>query len=112
MPPLAKVVLTCAVWIGYPEQKVTLDFDTGSSETWVSPPCTSLSTVPIFEEICREFGQYLPEHSQTGFKVNPDICPNHWISYGSGAVYVSYYRDMIRVNGRFWFWSSIWLGAY
>ena len=82
-----------------------LDFDTGSSETWVSPPCTPLSTVPIFEEICREFGQYLPEHSQTGFKVNPDICPNHWISYGSGAVYVSYYRDMIRVNGRFW--SSI-----
>lgn len=90
---------------------MTLDFDTGSSETWVSPPCTPLSGVPVFEEICREFGQYLPEHSQTGFHVDPNLCPNRWISYGSGAVYVSYYRDMIRVNGMFCPAADGWMGV-
>ncbi|KAK1833995.1 aspartic peptidase domain-containing protein, partial [Podospora conica] len=95
---LTDVAYGVKIWIGFPEQAVTLDFDTGSSETWVSPPCTPLSGIPIFEQECREFGQYLPMHSQTGFHVDPKLCPNSWISYGSGAVFVSYYRDTIRVN--------------
>ena len=93
--------MTPPVWFGTPEQSVVLDFDTGSSETWVDPPCTTLEGEPVFEEICRKFGTYLPEQSENGFAINDTSCPPRWITYGSGAVYVSYYKDTIRITGEF-----------
>ncbi|KAM7185680.1 Aspartic peptidase domain containing protein, partial [Naviculisporaceae sp. PSN 640] len=78
--------------IGTYGQEVTLDFDTGSSETWVSPPCSAWAPYPEYEDLCRLLGTYVPEQSSTAVEAD---CPSSWIMYGSGSVFIKYYTDTI-----------------
>lgn len=103
MAPFIELVLTIhpTVWIGSTSaQSVILDFDTGSSETWVSPPCTSMSDYPEFEELCRELGTYVPDQSFSAVDLN-ETCPSHWLMYGSGSVFIRYYKDVIQFSGNY-----------
>jgi hypothetical protein len=88
----------CAVWIGNPPQKVILDFDTGSSQTWVDPDCTGESDYTPYETMCRSLGIYIPEQSTT---VTNSSLYNDWIYYGSGYVNVKYYKDNVTFAGTF-----------
>ena len=53
---------------------MALDFDTGSSETWVDPPCTSWEGLDAYEDLCRQMGIYVPQQSDTAIDVN-GTCP-------------------------------------
>jgi len=88
------------VWIGTPEQSVVLDFDTGSSETWVDPPCTGWEGLQEYEDLCRTMGLYIPEQSDTSEDINA-TCKPRWITYGSGAVDIRYYKDTVSFTGEF-----------
>ncbi|KAK5662131.1 hypothetical protein OQA88_8036 [Cercophora sp. LCS_1] len=91
------VAYAVTVYIGHPPQRVTVDFDTGSSEFWIDPPCTQLEDIPAWGSLCRQMGVYLPQHSET-FIDNNATCPPRWITYGSGATYIEYYRDTMVVG--------------
>ncbi|KAK4674972.1 hypothetical protein QC764_502370 [Podospora pseudoanserina] len=86
------------MWIGEPAQAVTLDFDTGSSETWVSPHCTMVGWNPSYEKLCRSLGMYLPQQSETVISMNRTF-PSKYITYGSGETHIEFYKDAISFNG-------------
>lgn len=75
-----------------------MDFDTGSSEMWLDPPCTGLEDIPTWGMLCRQMGVYLPQHSETGLDNNA-TCPPRWITYGSGATYIQYFKDIMIMGG-------------
>jgi len=54
--------------------------------------------LPEYETLCRELGVYLPEQSDSAIDVN-GTCKPRWITYGSGAVYVRYFRDTVNFLG-------------
>ncbi|ODA78654.1 hypothetical protein RJ55_06036 [Drechmeria coniospora] len=88
--------------IGSPPQKVTILVDTGSSELWVNPSCSSAPTQSQYRE-CISFGKYEPADSNT-----PPIGPFGYqdIKYGDAAdssthtsVAIRYYADTVALGG-------------
>ncbi len=90
---LSATFYTVGIQIGQPPQTIQVNFDTGSSETWVNPYCNGYADYePSVEQLCRGFGIYLPEQSETVVDMNGTYIPRA-ITYGSGAVLVRYYKD-------------------
>ncbi|PHH86724.1 hypothetical protein CDD83_9834 [Cordyceps sp. RAO-2017] len=90
------------VQIGTPAQRVTVLVDTGSSELWVNPDCSTAPSEAQSRQ-CAGFGQYEPERSRT-----PPEGPfgHETINYGDPSdqttqtsVSIRYYRDTIAFGG-------------
>lgn len=84
------------VGFGNPAQPITVLIDTGSSELWVNPDCTT-AKLPTQQAQCPKFGRYDPQKSTT-----PPIGPfdNKVINYGDPTdpktrtfVNMTYYSD-------------------
>lgn len=93
---------TSSVDIGTPAQKVTVLVDTGSSELWVNPDCSTAPSQKQRQQ-CLAFGKYDPRKSQT-----PPYGPfgSEDINYGDPSdtstqtsVSIRYYRDTIALGG-------------
>lgn len=97
----ADILPLCLVEFGEPPQTVVVLVDTGSSELWVNPDC---STAPSQEQAdqCVDFGFYNPDESET-----PAIGPfgQGVINYGDASdptthtsVNLEYYADTIALG--------------
>ncbi|PVH85072.1 acid protease [Cadophora sp. DSE1049] len=80
--------------LGTPAQPVYLLLDTGSSETWVDPDCTTASTTHQQSE-CNSFPKYDPFTSSTAL----DAGYPFELAYGKGTASGEYLLDTVHVAG-------------
>ena len=76
--------------IGTPGQTVRVAVDTGSSELWVNPQCSTAQTDDQRQE-CETDGQYDPSQSSTYTDLNTGAT----IAYGIGSAEIEYARDNV-----------------
>lgn len=88
--------------LGTPPQLITVLVDTGSTELWVNPDCSTADT-SLQKSQCQAFGRYTPAKSTT-----PPVGPfgSESINYGDSndeatqsAVDIVYYADTLRISG-------------
>lgn len=77
--------------IGTPSQVVQLAIDTGSSDIWVNPTC-STGTEPA---TCALYARYNPGTSTSAVNTNVGMS----IQYGIGSASGSYYTDNMILGG-------------
>ncbi|KAH8878607.1 acid protease, partial [Thozetella sp. PMI_491] len=82
---------TIEVQLGTPEQTVSVQLDSGSSELWVNPNC---SNYPGLENWCKSQGFFNSSTSSTFNNTGPDGS----IVYGGGNVTFRYATDNVRVG--------------
>ncbi|KAH8882358.1 acid protease, partial [Thozetella sp. PMI_491] len=98
---LSEIFYTIEVQIGSPPQTIQINLDTGSSETWFNPYCDGYANYEsTLERMCRAFGIYLPEQSESVVDMNGTYIPRT-ITYGSGAVLVRYFKDDVYFSENF-----------
>lgn len=85
---LTKVI---SVSIGTPGQTVKVAVDTGSSELWVNPQCSTAQTESQRQE-CEADGRYEPSQSSTYTDLNTGAT----IPYGIGTAQIEYVRSTLR----------------
>lgn len=92
-PTLYLIRSNFPVSIGTPPQNVSLHLDTGSSETWVDPNC---STAGGFRDLCDSLPVYDPTTSST----SQNLKASSNISYGRGEVDIKYFSDNFVIEGK------------
>lgn len=80
------------VSIGSNGQTVSLQIDTGSSDTWVNPNCTNSA----WASYCNTQARYNPSTSTTSNNTGSTLK----IGYGLGSVDGKYYTDSVTVAGQ------------
>lgn len=80
--------------LGTPLQPVYLSLDTGSSETWVDPECSTANTPSQVAE-CKSYPVYDPYTSSTAV----DQGSSFYLSYGKGFASGEYLTDNFNVGG-------------
>jgi len=85
----------CLVSIGTPPQQVSLLLDTGSSETWVNPTCSTASTQQQ-KDLCNSLPIYDPAKSTT----SKDLNVSWMLNYGKGSAKIEYFKDNFLIGGK------------
>jgi len=80
--------------IGTPPQPVSIQLDTGSSETWVNPNCSTSGSHSSID-LCNSYPKYNPLRSTT----SEDTGKEGFIPYGIGSVRFQYYKDNFHIGG-------------
>ncbi|KAA8575189.1 hypothetical protein EYC84_004386 [Monilinia fructicola] len=73
------------IQIGYPAQSITLSIDTGSSDLWVNPQCSTSG----WTSFCNSYPQYDPTKSTSFVPLSQALN----LAYGIGAVTGAYATD-------------------
>jgi hypothetical protein len=80
--------------LGTPPQKVKVHVDTGSSELWVNPDCSTTAASDL-RELCVSVAPYNTQRSSSV----RDARQTSTIQYGSGSVSMRYVLDSITITG-------------
>ncbi|KAI6714856.1 hypothetical protein PZA11_007746 [Diplocarpon coronariae] len=80
--------------IGTPPQLISLTLDTGSSETWVNPTCSS-ARGDLDINLCNRLPRYAANASSTAV----DLGATNDLIYGKGTCRLRYYSDNVDIGG-------------